>query len=733
MEITANILPAANQAPLAIAVRGASESALAALDPLAHGVSSLQPITDVAKYLKERKPVPHFKAEPRLWMKMTGAIAKEISALLGAFDLVLAFTHKPSPGLSVQAACKRAMKAYSTWNWKLKTFRRKFDNWVDSRDWFVLVNRCKAGAEFQNTDAGLPEAFLDHVAIIFGEFGRSDAKEQALASIERHWRTGRDHRGIVKAIPGYEDGWDKRVTALFPLGWDRGNIRRQMKARAKFTLAVQALLHDSEAKAREYQPQVNGTREGMRFMEEITFDDLRFDFMIFNPETGQAEELWALIARETSCGIVLGGVLYPATERPDGKVSHLGAKQMKELAGQLLELYPLPPYIVHWKVERGTATIALGLKMALAELFGDRIHVSYTMMIGGTSPVGYREKAKGNSRGKASHESHNRLFHTQGSFIPGQIGNRYDVRPADLKARIEECQEIWAKSRNLPEAVRAQVKYPLLTLEDARVMFRTFCSEQNFRTEHKLEGFKQVLEWFNPEDGKVHPHETAPHPLPEGAKWMPRMESPVERAERLIRAVPKWEPCSPRIVVALLEHTQRVTDVKPNGEIVLDHEGKKLRFVNSGTPLLPGTDVLAYFNANDPGFLHLTNGKGQMLGTWLRKGKVRFNDREGLADAMRYTSIGQQAARVEAQRLAAPRREHLDALRVHNAQLQEFVDVTPPPKIANDEPAIGSPIGAAIVAVADTAKAKAQKQKKQDSDAAKDAAAARKTLMESFQ
>jgi hypothetical protein len=144
--------------------------------------------------------------------------------------------------------------------------------------------------------------------------------------------------------------------------------------------------------------------------------------------------MWVLVARDEATAMVLGFVMLPATVREDGKATHLGAQQMKELAGYLLQTYLLPVgYVVNWIVERGTATLKEAVALALGELFDHRIKVHYTSMIGGLSPTGYKEKKKGNSRGKASHESHNRLFQTQGSFIGGQTGNRWDIRPAQFR------------------------------------------------------------------------------------------------------------------------------------------------------------------------------------------------------------------------------------------------------------------------------------------------------------
>jgi len=445
-------------------------------------------------------------------------------------------------------------------------------------------------------------------------------------------------------------------------------------------------------------PQILGTRNGLRFLEHITFDDVRTDWLIFNQSSGREEELWLLVARDTATAMVLGFVMHPATIREDGSATHLGLKQMKQLAGWLLERYPLPPYVVTWKIERGTATLSDGMRLALGELLGHRIAVSYTSMIGSeSSPAGYREKKKGNSRGKASHEAHNRLFHTQGSYIAGQTGNRWDVRPADLNARAKEAVEIWQMRDRLPAHLRGTEQYPLLTLNQARENLFKICGEQNARTDHALEGFEEVLER-------------------RGGRIVKRMESPIERAGRLAQGY-EFTPVSPAIVAAFYEHSERPVLVKPNGEIEFQHDGRTFIFANGGLPLVPGTKGLGYFHPDDPKFLHLTDGRGAMLGTWVRRDRVAQHDRDALADAMRYTHVARETARAAANELAAPQRAELEAMRAHNAaliQTSDFTDVTEPPAPANGT--VGSPAGAALTAVSATVKAD-KKQRREHGDA----------------
>lgn len=675
-----------------------------------------QPVSDVAQYLAQRKPCALPERENELFITLPTTERANVTELLAAFRRVT----ERLKLWSVTRACEDVLRQPRFWQhgWNAKTFRALYDAYTKQKDWVCLVNRSKCPVAWRKTSVGLPPAFLKFCATRFSQFRRDDAKRQAVLAIKRQWRTGRNPDGQEEVIPGYEAGWNSRVRELIPKGWHYSNITRQIKKTGRFTKSVRALAHEGHAAAKALLPKILRTRAELRFLEEVTFDDVRTDWLIFNPTTGKPEELWLLVARDTATAMVLGFVMHPASERPDGTATHLGLKQMKQLAGWLLERYPLPPYVVKWIVERGTATLSQGVAMALGELLGNRIEVHFTSMIGGSSPVGYREKAKGNSTGKAGHESDNRLFHTQGSYIAGQTGSRWDIRPADLIARGEEAVEIWALRDKLPEYLRNQVEVPLLTLNQAREHLTRICHEKNLRDDHKLEGFNEVLEWFDPQAGQWQPQNTFPGG---DVKIRKRMERPYERALRLMQGL-EWTPISPAIITAFYEHSEKAVTVQDSGEISFSVDGRKFVYRNGGVPLVPGTKALAYFHEDEPRFIYLTDGKGTILGTWIRRDRI--SDREALEDAFRYTALAKRAVADAAKELAAPERAALAAMRAHNEQLMqlaEFTDITEAPTACSGT--VGAPMGAALIAVSAANKADLKRTKKQATSEAVAAAA----------
>jgi hypothetical protein len=224
-----------------------------------------------------------------------------------------------------------------------------------------------------------------------------------------------------------------------------------------------------------------------------------------------------------------------------------------------------------------------------------------------------------------------------------------------------------------------------------------------------MEGFCEIAEWF---DGvNWQPQHLAPADMA-GVPTRKRMESPVERAAALLAGCAPFTKVSPEILTAFYEHTQRKATVKPTGEIELTHEGKLLRFAPPGAEfaLPPETKCLAYFNPDDPRFLTLTDGRGAILGTWLRRGLVKHNDRDAVAAAIRYSTAALNVAKSRATELAAGGRAELEMMRAHNAG---FVTVVEPQRATKT---ISSTVAGALSAVAGEKQQTKKQQQRRDVD-----------------
>ena len=680
--------------------------------------TSIQPVADIRAYLATRKPRPHYAEEQAIFVTLPLTVKAELRALLGCrpgggvFGLVAARTTGRG-AVSVSRAVKRVVPLFPDHHWKEGTLRARYDAWRQAGDWVSLVNRSKAGAEWQDRNDTLPEPFLRHAAQVVGAYKRADAKRQAILSLRRQYLTGRDGSGQIAPIPGYESRWrgDARNTTLHacPSGWSYSNILRQIAARNLLPKSVVGLLHEGSKSARQHLPLVIGTRDGIRFLEKVQFDDVKTDWVILDTASGQVNDLWLLVAHDVATTMCLGYGLRPARLREDGTQEHLKLDDMRLLLGWLLQTYGLPAgYPCHWWFERGTATIAQAAAAAIAELLGPgRIECHWTGMIGGKSPLGYTEKRIGNSGAKGSLESCNRLLHTIGASVPGQTGNLYQRRPQDLPAQIREAETAWKLSQALPPELRGQVGYSVLDLVQARDQLRRIVGVRNTRTDHEIEGFSTVLEWIAA-DGSIAPQSTIPVPLPAGAKIIRRKESPMERAARLIRdAGCPFDPVSPDVVAAFLSTTQRDATIRPSGDIELRMGDRPVVYrlpdlsALMSIPSLPFS-ALAYYFPDRPDFLHVTDRRGSYLGCWLRAQAVRMGDQEALNQAIRYSAGALKAARAAAADLAAPERQRLEDTRARNAEIFASFDSA---AVAAESPRrsassrVGGPVASALASI----------------------------------
>ena len=722
----------------------AAAPAIAAPAIFAHDVALAEPVSDVARVLLARVPQPHFESELGLWGTLPEEIQSEVKDLLGAFASV-----EDSPSVLAWAKMVARSTVGRRYDWSVARLRTLFAAYEKSQDWVCLVNRAKAGAAWwTGSKRGLPAEFLRFVSQRFAMFRRDDGCEAAIRSILTQWRTGRDRQGRPAPVPGYgfwqdwfaeqHPGVPLPPVAPIPSGWSPDNLRRK----ARLAPAVKALCHQGIAAARTFTPGVLTTRADLRFLEIVEFDDVKVDWRIFDPATGQVMDLWLLIARDRATGLLLGFGMRPARAREDGSQEHLRLQDMKQLAGWILERWGLPiGYRVTWKVENGTATFSDAVALALGRLFEERLRVSFARMIGGKSPAGYKEKAKGNSNAKGSLESLNRPLHTDGSDLPGQTGRNYEHRPADLPAVEDETHLTWELTPLLPAHLRGKERYALLTLQQAREeLFRIF-NLQNNRTDHEMEGFETVLEWRPDISSAWEPQSTAPDVLPPGAEFRTRVLSPMERAKRLSVGV-KFERVSPVLMRTFFEHTQRLVKLNGRGEIEFSADNRKLTFADPRGPgpqqLPPLAQFLAYFSAEDPCFLHLLHpATGAYLATWIRRGRISLGNEEAMEIALRYTAAGLEAQKAAAAELLQPLAQEREERIEHNAALglvkreegdRGFVDVA-----VLDEDRMGvsrmSPGGAAMSAIHQRSKAECQaareEERRESAAAASDILAAR--------
>ncbi len=609
-----------------------------------------------------------------------------------------------------QASTLRHLKGFSS-----PSLYRKYCDYLNSGgDWHAAMNAAKAGPEHWDTKTkdGMPAEFI----VFWRELYVANKRKAAPAhrTLMRIWQTGvwpsGPKRGQPCPVPGYGtwQEWFARkhpgkplpFGAPTPKGWHYRNLKRPQYSPPK---AQEKLAREGIAAARVHTPHVLGTREGLRFLEEVQFDDVKTDWRVIDPATGQIMDLWLLIAIDRATGMVLGFNMRPARTREDATQEHLRLSDMKQLAGWVLERWGLPPYAILWKVENGTATLSEGVAAAVKDLLDGRLTVSYVRMIGGKSSVGYKERAVGNSRGKATTESTINLLHNEGGDIQGQTGPRYDKRPADLQAREKEVFQTWEMAQQLRPELRGQAKYPLLDLIQARAELNRIFGQMNHRTEHEIEGFDFIWEWRPSPQDQWEPLNTAPDVMPPLHETRRRKESPYQRMTALTRGL-AWNQVSPLALVAFYECSQRKVTVDTKGEIKFCHEGKDyvFRAPDAAQALPEGTKLLAYHHSRELDLIHLTRlaPHSGYVTTWVKRARIAAHDHEGLAREIEYCQAAMKAHQMAVADHAQDARAELDAIREHNANLKannDAIDADVVPTAPECAPQIGTVVGAVAV------------------------------------
>ncbi len=525
-------------------------------------------------------------------------------------------------------------------------------------DWRVLVDRARAKTAVQTQPA-------EFVAFWRGLVLRHKRSViQARAELLRIWTTGRDNAGKPCVVPGFgkwQDWFAKHnpgaplpAEAPVPSGWGRSQLYR-----LKPKKAVVAMARIGSAAAREHLPHNLTTREGMRFLEKVTFDDVKTDWRVIDTRTGEVCDLWLLVAIDRATGLVLGYWMRPALAREDGTQQHLTLHDMKQLCGWVLWTWGLPSYVITWKLERGTATVAEATRQALLALFGGRVVVSYSSMIGGKGVSGYAQRGVGNSRGKAGHEATNNLLHNVCDDIAGQTGPNYARRPMDLAQREKHAGRIWAETFcELPEELRDRTEFPVRTLLQARAELNKRFNWMNSRTDHALEGYEAIWEWRESDQHSWQPMEMLPpgaQPAPENRRK--RKHSPLERANQLRAAAEQeghtWSRVDGAVLVRLYD-THRLVTVTKRGEVEFKLDDRKLTFRGPDGALECGAEFLAFYNEQNPEFVHLTQlpPHGGYVATCKLRLRAQDGDAQALEDSLRYTGAARAAAEREARELA---------------------------------------------------------------------------------
>ena len=603
----------------------------------------------------------------RIRVQLTLRLLEKVQALHGSGNFVAA--------TDALAASYRHVRGLSG-----PRLRIKYHAYNDAGgDWRVLVPGYKPPQK-------QPAEFVSFVRKLIEENHRS-TKAALRVLREQIWAAGLPVPGYgtwmewyVAAFPGRE--LPKHFPRIYPSGWSVRNLRRYAPSKGELALVRQGF-----KAAKRFFPHVTRDPSQLRPMELIIADDFETDVLtaflgddLYKPQICRTAGLLAIDAA-TRCKLAFG--LKPRLERKDGTRMGIKRRDVRTLLYSILLKYGLPDYPITLLVENATAAITPDFELALTTLFDGRIRIERTGLINHRTLTNGFVEGGGRPWEKGQIESLFNYVWNEAGSMPGYKGSRYDNAPGELAQRLLYAERLLSQGDrkqdlNLPAEKLALLKLPFKSVDEATTAFEEVFARCDCRTDHKMLGFDRVTEF------RLEAHE-APRPWSQLALLAPaeqqraelitRMEAPVERWERLSAKCQRQEV--PEAILALLLLTPKQVVFK-NQAITFTHKGEGetagYSFVDpAGTVLAgitEGTDLLGYFDEDQPSELHLTDLKGGFIGTLTRlggnRGMVDIRDKAALGAAGEITQrIFNRTLGVVRERHAAEDRQ-LAEDRLHN-------------------------------------------------------------------
>lgn len=251
----------------------------------------------------------------------------------------------------------------------------------------------------------------------------------------------------------------------------------------------------------------------LRKGELYTLDDVRLDIVCIDEATGRATEVVCYVFMEVGSRSIVGYVMKPAAAIKQEDVDELLA-HMLQVPGYGIGI----GYITHVLFERGTVACSEAAQSVLEGVTDGRIKVHRTGMVGGVRWIGAaRDRARGNSAGKAVIESFNRSLHYSLLHLPGQRGHKWETAPENLGdlngadfygdkggtkrtnkgTLIDEAEQL--AQFNISTGVRLRLALPMLYLMQVNEAVAAAIKRHNTEPGHDYRGH-----------GTFHEQETAP-------------------------------------------------------------------------------------------------------------------------------------------------------------------------------------------------------------------------------
>lgn len=556
--------------------------------------------------------------------------ADDARALRDAVEVIAAARKKTT------AAKELADPTRDGWSWQ--NLHKIWKEWEKSgRNPLILLDRRKhKELQRRSGEIGLPAEFLEWAGgKMLGNQRKSRPAWRAIIRQWQAWRTG----DMDARIPGYDEPPCPAERGI-PHGWSYRNLMDQAQPPAQ-ELAIARI---GTVAAKLYLPFIPGTREGLRYLEWVFWDDVMHDRKVVVPGYLEAVRLLQLGGLDYASGVYLKFGMRPDLPREDGTRDRLKRRDFLFLIASFLIEYGYPAdYPMHFVVERATATMSLAEAQLLYDISDGLIRVGYTSMEG-RFVLAWDEQKSGNPQGKGPLESWHNLFHNELACLAGQVGKDRDHSPAALQGSDREVVALSKAAMLLTPSERARIKFPYPSIAEALPETTEVVARINRRRDHELEGFGKSLMWrmrgmnmdWQPE-GKLQDADPDPD-LIDRLEWLPVQETPIERMQRLSEGVRMIKP-HPGALVRFYEDSH--TTARIERRQAKARVENKICWFGPDSPMdaLPEKQEVTLHHAPiDPRYALVTSG-GKFIGVWKRQ-QVRRGDADALAeDTRRKTSF----------------------------------------------------------------------------------------------
>jgi hypothetical protein len=347
-----------------------------------------------------------------------------------------------------------------------------FDRWVAAGRVVECFALAYTGAERQ-----VPSDTIRYFQGICAQPGMS-YDSVAYKDLLRQWRGGVRIPGIgTRAEYCVSQGLAENATPNFPFAYAtmaRYAPGRELRKRG----------NRGAAAAKESAPYISRDYSKLRPAELYVFDDKDLNISVLDELTGHPYRPTVYFAMDVCARYITAYIT-----RPMGKILK---RDVDALVGRVLYVGGLGNgYRTHLLFERGTTACSPAREAYLLTLFGERLGIHRTGMLGGKSHAGaHAEAASGHWRAKGMLEAFMRKLDLITMYLPGQLGKEYQEQPAELAARAAEAERLAL----IKQATGVTLELPLLTSSEFRLALHALIDAYHRDPEHDLEGFGELTE-----------------------------------------------------------------------------------------------------------------------------------------------------------------------------------------------------------------------------------------------